>query len=205
MGINSKDRPGIIQVGNVLCSIDIFEQMFCCNLRACRGACCVEGDAGAPLTEDEVADLEEALDVVEGELTPAAREVIRKQGVAYIDNQGELVTSIVDGRDCVFAVTDDRGITICAIERAQREHRLRILKPLSCALYPIRMKKFRMPDGEVLYGLNYHRWSVCRDAEDKGYRLSLPVYRFLKEPLIRAFGQDWYKELEQAAAQLSSM
>lgn len=203
MGINSKDRPGIIQVGNVLCSIDIFEQMFCCNLRACRGACCVEGDAGAPLTEDEVDGLEEALDVVEGELTPAAREVIRNQGVAYIDNQGELVTSIVDGRDCVFAVTDGRGITICTIERAQREGRLSILKPLSCALYPIRMKKFQMPDGEVLYGLNYHRWSVCRDAGDKGYRLSLPVYRFLKEPLIRAFGQDWYTQLEQAAAQLS--
>lgn len=202
MGINSKDRPSIIQVGNVLCSIDIFEQMFCCNLRACRGACCVEGDAGAPLTEDEVAGLEEALDVVEGELTPGAREVIRNQGVAYIDNQGELVTSIVDGRDCVFAVTDGRGITICAIERAQREGRLSILKPLSCALYPIRMKKFQMPDGELLYGLNYHRWSVCHDAGDKGYRLSLPVYRFLKEPLIRAFGQGWYTQLEQAAAQL---
>lgn len=199
----TKDSPGIIQVGNVLCSIDIFEKMFCCNLRACRGACCVEGDAGAPVTEEEVCDLEDALDVIENELTLEAREVIRQQGVAYIDNQGELVTSIVGGGDCVFAVTDERGITICAIERAQREGRLRIQKPLSCALYPIRMKKFQMPGGEVLYGLNYHRWTICHDAEDKGYRLSLPVYRFLKEPLIRAFGEEWYNDLETAAAQLS--
>lgn len=199
----TKDSPGIIQVGNVLCSIDIFEKMFCCNLRACRGACCVEGDAGAPVTEEEVCDLEDALDVIEHELTSASREVIHQQGVAYIDNQGELVTSIVGGRDCVFAVTDERGITICTIERAQREGRLDIQKPLSCALYPIRMKKFQMPDDEVIYGLNYHRWTICHDAEDKGYRLSLPVYRFLKEPLIRAFGEEWYKDLETAAEQLS--
>ncbi len=212
------NRPGIIQVGNVLCSIDIFEQMFCCNLRACRGACCVEGDAGAPVTEEEIGELEDALDIIESELTPQARNVIQKQGVAYIDNQGDLVTSIVDGRDCVFAVeaavnsassdsrhaqhSNNQPITICAIERAQREGRLTTLKPLSCALYPIRMKKFNMPNGETLYGLNYHRWNICRDAEDKGFRLSLPVYRFLKEPLIRAFGEQWYKELEAVAAQL---
>lgn len=214
----NRNAMNIIQVGNVLCSIDIFREMFCCNLKACHGDCCVEGDAGAPLTQEEVGELEEALEVVEDELTPAAREVIRQQGVAYIDDQGELVTSIVNGRDCVFAVRDEKGTTLCAIDRAQRQHRLNILKPLSCALYPIRMKTFRIPsaskgdndgantrdNGETLYGLNYHRWNICSEAVEKGYRLSLPVYRFLKEPLIRAFGEQWYEDLEAAAAQLNN-
>lgn len=195
----------IIQVGNVLCSIDIFKEMFCCNYRACRGVCCVEGDAGAPITLEEVADIEGILPLIEGELAPEARRVIDEQGIAYVDRQGDLVTSIVNGKDCVFTAYDDKGNCLCAIERAQREGRHSVAKPISCALYPIRVKRFSIGDkGEVLYGLNYHRWAICSEAVEKGHRLSMPVYKFLKEPLTQMFGADWYAELEIAAKEIAS-
>lgn len=216
----------IIQVGNVLCSIDIFKEMFCCNYRACRGVCCVEGDAGAPITLEEVADIEGILPLIEGELAPEARRVIEEQGIAYVDKQGDLVTSIVNGKDCVFTAYDDKGNCLCAIERAQREGRHEVAKPISCALYPIRVKRFSIgrqaaeracsnqtdaarelrldEQGEVLYGLNYHRWAICREAVEKGHRLSMPVYKFLREPLTRMFGADWYAELEIAAKEIAS-
>lgn len=198
------NRIGIIQVGNVLCSIDIFREQFCCNYKACRGVCCIEGDAGAPVTLDEVAAIEGILPLIEGDLAPGALEVIRRQGVAYVDREGDLVTGIVDGRDCVFACRDDKGGCLCAIERAKNRGLFAVDKPVSCSLYPIRVKKFNV-GGEVLYGLNYHRWSICRDAVDKGYRLSMPVYRFLKEPLVKRFGAEWYTELEEAAHQVAGL
>ncbi len=198
------DRMGIIQVGNVLCSIDIFREQFCCNYKACLGACCIEGDAGAPVTMDEVAAIEDVLPQIEDDLTAEARAVIAAQGVAYVDQEGDLVTSIVDGKDCVFACRGDNGGCLCAIERAKNQGRISADKPISCSLYPIRVKKFDV-GGETLYGLNYHRWAICRDAVDKGYRLSMPVYKFLKEPLTRCFGAEWYAELEEAAKQIAEM
>lgn len=194
----------IIQVGNVLCSIDIFNEMFCCNYKACRGICCVEGDAGAPITMDEVAAIEDILPLIESDLSPEARQVIDEQGIAYIDKQGDLVTSIVNGKDCVFTTYDDCGNCLCAIERAMRLGKHSVRKPISCSLYPIRVKKFNI-DGETLYGLNYHRWAICRDAVEKGYRLSTPVYRFLKEPLTKMFGPEWYTDLEAAAQQIAHL
>jgi len=194
----------IIQVGNVLCSIDIFNEMFCCNYKACRGICCVEGDAGAPITMDEVAAIEDILPLIESDLSPEARQVIDEQGIAYIDKQGDLVTSIVNGKDCVFTTYDDHGNCLCAIERAMRLGKHSVRKPISCSLYPIRVKKFNI-DGETLYGLNYHRWAICRDAVEKGYRLSTPVYRFLKEPLTQMFGSEWYADLEAAAQQIAHL
>lgn len=196
----------IIQVGNVLCSIDIFREQFCCNYKACRGVCCIEGDAGAPVTMDEVADIEDILPVIENDLSPEARKVIEEQGVAYIDREGELVTSIVNGKDCVFTCYDDKGNCLCAIERAKNLGLHTTDKPISCSLYPIRVKTFRIgTEGEVLYGLNYHRWNICKDAREKGYRLSMPVYKFLKEPLVRRFGAEWYAELEEVAESLKNL
>lgn len=196
-------QMNIIQVGNVLCSIDIFREQFCCNYKACRGICCIEGDAGAPITLDEVAAIEDILPEIEDDLAPEALEIIRQQGVAYIDRDGELVTSIVNGKDCVFTCYDQKGGCQCAIERAKNAGLISTDKPISCSLYPIRVKKFQIGDTEILYGLNYHRWSVCRDAVEKGFRLSMPVYKFLKEPLTRRFGAEWYAELEEVAKQLS--
>ncbi len=185
----------IIQVGDVLVSPDILTECFCCDIDKCRGICCVEGDAGAPVTMDETAAIEESLDSVWSELSARAQAVIDRQGVAYCDRDGELVTSIVDGKDCVFTCYNDDGCGLCALERAFREGRSTFCKPISCALYPIR--EARLGNGTV--GLNYHRWAVCGDAVKKGRELQLPVYKFLKAPLIRRFGRDWYEELEQTA------
>ena len=182
------DLPPILQIGDVLISSDILTEEFCCDLDACRGECCIEGDAGAPLKFDEIAVLEEQLDSVWEQMTAGAKAVVNAQGVAYNDREGDLVTSIVDGRDCVFCQRTECGAR-CLIEK---------VKPISCALYPIREKVF----GDGTVGLNYHKWHVCKMAVKKGRELRLPLYRFLKGPLTRRFGEEWYEELCEVAATL---
>ena len=182
--------PPILDVAGVLVSSDILTERFCCDYEKCKGICWVEGDAGAPVTMDEVASIEDSLDTVWPELSASAQSVIDRQGVAYADRDGELVTSIVRGKDCVFTCYDGDNC-LCALERAYRQGRSKFCKPISCALYPIREKTF----SNGLVGLNYNRWDVCRDAREKGKALDLPVYQFLKEPLIRRFGEAWYQEL----------
>lgn len=188
--------PPILQIGDVLVSGDIIERRFCCDLEACRGACCVEGDAGAPVTLDEIASIEDRLDEVRPLMTAAAQRLVERQGVAYADPEGELVTTIVHGRDCAFTCRANGleglpdGCVICALGQAR--------KPISCHLYPIREKNI----GGIVC-LNYHRWQICRAAERLGERLDLPLYRFLREPLTRRFGADWYRELEEVANQLT--
>ncbi|MBR1711808.1 MAG: DUF3109 family protein [Alloprevotella sp.] len=187
----------IIQVGDVIVSTDILTEHFCCDLAQCHGQCCVEGDAGAPLLTEEVLQMEAVLPAIEDELTPEARTVIAQQGVAYVDRTGELVTGIVAGRDCIFARHED-GCCLCASERAYRAGRTAWSKPLSCSLYPIREKRF----SGGLTGLNLHRWDICAPARRKGRELGLPVYRFLRDALVRRFGETWYEELESVAAEL---
>ena len=185
------------QIDNVLLTTEILTERFCCDLDACKGECCVEGDAGAPVTLDEVAAIEESLDVVWDDLNASAQTVIDKQGVAYTDQEGDLVTSIVGGKDCVFTCHEN-GCCFCALEKAYRAGKAEFCKPISCALYPIR--EVRLKNG--LIGLNYHRWDVCKDAVKKGKELDLPVYKFLKEPLTRRFGAAWYEALEEAAEEI---
>ena len=194
----SHSFPPIIQVGNVLVSPDVFTQKFCCDLEVCHGACCIEGDAGAPVTIEEIASIEENVDAVWNELSASAQSVIDQQGVAYIDREGDMVTSIVGHKDCVFTCYQ-QGTCLCALEKAYRNGQTRFCKPISCALYPIREKAL----GNGLVGLNYHRWKICQCAVEKGKELNLPLYQFLKEPLIRRFGQPWYDELCAVANQLS--
>ena len=181
--------PPLLQIGDVLITTDILIEPFCCDIDACRGICCVEGDAGAPVTKEEVAAIEDTLPKVWNRLSASAQAVIDKQGVAYIDEEGDLVTSIVNGKDCVFTCYKD-GCCLCSIEDMP--------KPVSCALYPIR--EVHLKNG--LIGLNYHRWNVCRTAVDKGRKINMPMYVFLKQPLIRRFGKEWYDELCIAARQL---
>ena len=185
------------QIDNVLLTTEILTERFCCDLDACKGECCVEGDAGAPVTLDEVAAIEESLDVVWDDLNASAQTVIDKQGVAYTDQEGDLVTSIVGGKDCVFTCHEN-GCCFCALEKAYRAGKADFCKPISCALYPIR--EVRLKNG--LIGLNYHRWDVCKDAVKKGKELDLPVYKHLKEPLTRRFGAAWYEALEEAAEEI---
>lgn len=185
-------------MGDVLLSSDILTECFCCDLDACKGQCCVEGDSGAPLTLDEVGQLESVLDDVWPQLSAKAQATIDHQGVAYTDGEGDLVTSIVNGRDCVFTCYGADDCCYCATDKAYREGRTAWCKPISCALYPIREKRF----SNGTSGLHYHRWSVCHAAVKKGRELNLRIYQFLKDPLIRRFGQAWYDELCDVAAQL---
>lgn len=189
--------PPIIDIDGILVSSDILTECFCCDLDACKGICCVEGDAGAPVTTDEVMAIEDSLDTVWEDLSASAQAIIDRQGVAYSDPDGDLVTSIVGGKDCVFTCYDN-GCCLCALERAYRNGKAKFCKPISCALYPIREKRF----SSGLVGLNYNRWAVCKDAVKKGNELQLPVYRFLEAPLTRRFGEAWYKELCEVAQQL---
>ena len=202
--------PPILDVGGVLISSEIISEYFCCDYEKCKGICCVEGDAGAPVTMDEIAAIEDLLDEVWPDLSASAQSVIDRQGVAYADKDGELVTSIVRGKDCVFTCYDGDNC-LCALEKVARAKAAadnsefsilnsQFVKPISCSLYPIREKNF----GNGLIGLNYNRWDVCRDAVAKGRQLQLPVYKFLKEPLIRRFGQAWYDELCEVAELLAN-
>ena len=188
----------MIQIQDVVVSLDVLREKFLCDLSACKGECCIEGDAGAPVEPDEVAELEAALPAVWDDLSPEAREVIDRQGVVYTDCEGDLVTSIVNGKDCVFTCYDEKGSCYCAIEKAYREGRCGFYKPVSCHLYPI-----RVGDYGPFKAVNYHRWKVCKAAVLLGQKENLPVYRFLKEPLIRKFGKEWYEELETVAEELT--
>ena len=188
----------IIEIDDILVSSDIFTEEFCCDLDACKGICCVEGDAGAPVTRDEIGGIEDALDTVWDDMSASAQAVVDKQGVAYTDRDGDLVTSIVGGKDCVFTCYEG-DCCLCALERAYRSGKTGFCKPISCALYPIREKRL----GNGMIALNYNRWDVCRDAVKKGRELHLPVYKFLKEPLIRRFGAEFYEKLCEAGKQIS--
>lgn len=194
------DDLHIVQVGNVLVSPDIFTEKFCCDLDKCKGQCCVEGDAGAPVTLDEIGGIEDSLDTVWKDMNASAQAIVDKQGVAYVDQEGDLVTSIVNEKDCVFTCYEN-GCCLCALERAYRAKKTEFVKPISCALYPIRVKDFK--NGTV--GINYNRWDVCKDAIVKGRELNLPVYKFLEGPLTRRFGADWYNELCEVAEQIKKM
>ncbi|MCI5818690.1 MAG: DUF3109 family protein, partial [Paraprevotella sp.] len=184
----------ILQVGDVLLSPDIITEYFCCDYEKCKGACCIEGDAGAPVTLEEISEIENSLDEVWDELSASAQTVIDKQGVAYSDRDGDLVTSIVGGRDCVFTCYEN-GSCLCALEKAFIQGKTTFCKPISCSLYPIREKQF----SNGMIGLNYHRWEVCKDAVIKGKNNNIRVYEFLKEPLTRRFGSQWYEELQELA------
>lgn len=196
--------PPIIQVGDVLLSSEILTEKFCCDLSVCKGECCVEGDAGAPVTLDEIAEIEDCLDAVWGDLSASAQSVIDKQGVAYTDQEGDLVTSIVRGKDCVFTYYGELGgipnCCLCTLEKAYRAGKTKFCKPVSCALYPIREKKI----GGGLVGLNYNRWDVCKMAIAKGIQENLYLYQFLRDPLIRRFGEDWYQELLDTVKELKA-
>jgi len=192
-------QPIMLQIDDTIISLDVFEKRFSCDLSVCRGECCVAGESGAPLEEEEIAVLEEILPVVWDDLSEQSKEVIRRQGVFYVDEDGDFVTSIVNGCECVFTYFDETGICKCAIEKAYKAGKIDFYKPISCHLYPIRLQKYK-----DFTAVNYHKWSVCHAAWELGEKRGIPVYRFLKEPLIRRFGEKWYEQVEIAAVQLDA-
>ncbi|MDE6161907.1 MAG: DUF3109 family protein [Muribaculaceae bacterium] len=180
----------MLEIQNTIVSLDLIERFFCCDLEACLGQCCIDGDAGAPITEQERELLEKVLPEIWADLAPAAQRVIEEQGVSYVDEEGDLVTSIVDGRNCVFTCYAPGGMCLCAIEKAYREGRVEWRKPASCALYPVRLTEY--PD---FTAVNLHRWKICRCAEVLGRKKGLRAYQFLEGPLTEHFGAEWYAEL----------
>ena len=187
----------MLQIDDTVISLDLLDECFVCDLATCKGICCIEGDAGAPLEEDEVKIIEELLPIIWDDLSEKSKEVIRKQGVSYIDWDGEPVTSIVDGKECVFTYIDKTGMCKCVIEKAYREGKTDFYKPFSCHLYPIRLQKYNK-----FLAVNYHYWSVCNCARKLGKKEKTPVYQFLKEPLVRKFGALWFEQLEIADKEL---
>ena len=142
----------MLQIDDTIISLDLLDQRFVCDLDTCKGICCVEGDDGAPLEEEEVKIIEDLLPIIWDDLTEVSKALIKKQGVSYIDSDGEPVTSIVNGEECVFTYTDDQGQCKCAIEKAYREGKTDFYKPISCHLYPVRLQKY-----EEYTAVNYHQ------------------------------------------------
>jgi len=182
----------MIELGNKLLSLDLFEKKFVCNLNACMGACCIEGDAGAPLEMEEIDLLEESLDIIKPYMRQEGIEVIDKQGVFYMDEDNEPVTSLVKNGACAFVYFDKNNSTKCSIEKAHSEGKLDFKKPISCHLYPVRVTKLRNYEA-----INFNQWDICSDACTLGTELNVKVYKFLKEPIIRKWGERFFTELIQ--------
>ena len=183
----------MIQVQDKIISIDIFQKHFVCDLNACKGACCVEGDSGAPLLEEEKSILEDSYEKIKPYMRKKGVNEIDKNGVALYDHDGDLTTPLVNNRECAFAVFE-KGITKCSIEKACLDGKIDFKKPISCHLFPIRIKSYSDFDA-----VNYEKIAVCKSACKHGQKLEIPIYLFLKEALIRKYGEDWYKELLEAA------
>jgi hypothetical protein len=184
----------MLQIDNTIISFDLFDEFFACDLSFCKGQCCVDGDDGAPLKEEEVVILEKIAPEVLEYLPEKSRQIIENNGVSYIDREGENVTALVDGKECAFVCRDDNGCAKCAIERAFQAGKIDFYKPVSCHLYPVRLQKYN-----DFIAVNYHKWSVCQCARDLGKQKQIAVYQFLQQPLIRCFGEKWFAELETAA------
>ena len=183
-------------IQNTLVSLDVLEKEFCCDLETCRGCCCIEGDAGAPVSDEELQQIEQLLPELLPQMTKEARAVVEEQGLSYLDPSGERVLSIVNGKDCIFARTDHNGWCYCLIEKAFNAGKISFKKPISCHLYPIRLTRV----GDYT-GVEYHRWDICHCARQLGKKKHIPLYQFLREPLIRRFGEAWYAELELTASE----
>lgn len=181
----------MISLGNAVVSDDIAEKFFVCDLLKCKGACCVEGDMGAPLDVEEALILEEIYPIVKPYLSKEGIKTIEKQGTSVTDEEGDPVTpTIGNNRECAYAIYDAKGILKCGIEQAYLDKKIDYQKPISCHLYPIRITKYDEFDA-----LNYDRWSICKPACSNGKELGVPIYKFLKGPLIRKYGESWYKDL----------
>lgn len=184
----------MIEIGKTIVSFDIFEEHFLCDLAKCKGACCVEGDSGAPLTDEEAIILEEIYPIVEPYMTQEGKMVIAHQGTSMVDSDGDLVTPLVNNRECAFTYKDERGIVKCSIEKAFLDGKIDFRKPVSCHLFPIRITEYKRFEA-----VNYQELKICKPGRECGLAQQLPLYQFLKEPLIRKYGKDWYEQLSFAA------
>tara|TARA_B100000900_G_scaffold409480_1_gene425488 strand:- start:7618 stop:8199 length:582 start_codon:yes stop_codon:yes gene_type:complete len=184
----------MIQVDDKIISFDVFEKQFVCDLSACKGVCCVEGDAGAPLTQKEVNILPQIYNNVKPYMRPEGIAEIEKQGFFVVDSDKDNTTPLVNNNECAFVVFDENKTAKCTFEQAYNDGKIDFKKPISCHLFPIRIKKYRDFDA-----INFEAINICKPACDCGEQLQVPVYSFLKEPLIRLYGEEWYNNLIEAA------
>ncbi|NHB68422.1 DUF3109 family protein [Perlabentimonas gracilis] len=182
----------MIQIDDKLLSFDIFEKHFCCDLPKCLGACCVHGESGAPLEMDEIDSLKAEIEKIKPFLKPSGLKEIEKQGVTIRDLDGDMVTPLINNAECAYSI-EENEITFCAIEKAWLEGKVKFRKPISCHLYPIRVKKY-----PTFTALNYDQWSICQPARELGEKEGIPVFRFLKGAITRAYGEEFYAEMEEA-------
>ena len=184
----------MFQIGKTIVSEDLFDKEFVCNLSACKGQCCVDGDAGAPLELAETKIMQEIYPKVKPFLRQVGIDAIEAQGTFIINDYGEFETPLIDDADCAYVIFDDKGTALCALEEAYNQGATDWKKPVSCHLYPIRVKEY-----SEFSAINYERWDICDPACLLGKELQVPIYKFVKEALIRKFGEDWYLELEKVA------
>jgi len=181
----------LVEIGDKIISADLFKKKFVCDLVRCKGACCIEGDAGAPLSKEEVEVIETNYFKIKPYLSIEGINAIERDGVSSLDKEGEHVTQLANNGACAFVIYNEQHHALCAIEKAHLEGKIDNIKPISCSFYPIRVKKFN-----EFTALQYDQWSICQPACSQGELLGVPVYKFLKKPLVRAFGQEFYDELE---------
>lgn len=189
----------MIEIGRTILSRDIFEEHFICDLLKCKGACCEEGDSGAPITQEEAEAIELEYPNFSEYLPGKHKHEIDKQGFSVIDSDGDLVTPLLNNRQCVYTFTDERGILKCAIEKAFLQGKTSFRKPVSCHLFPIRITEHKKFDA-----VNYQKLKICKPGRECGKAAQLPLYKFLKEPLIRKYGEEWYNEVELASEYLEN-
>ena len=184
----------MIQLEDKIISIDIFNKYFLCDLKSCKGACCVEGDAGAPISSEEERELKKILNDIKPYMNEEGIKAIEANGVAVLDADNDLTTTLVNNKECAFSFKE-KGIVKCSIERAYNDGKITFKKPISCHLFPIRTTTYK--DFEAI---NYEQIKICKSACECGNKLKVPLYIFLKEPLIRKYGKDWYGELVKVAS-----
>lgn len=187
----------MLQIGRTIISLDIIEKKFFCEISKCKGSCCVDGDSGAPVTAEEAQIIEQLYPLFEQYLSEQNRAEISRQGFSVTDSDGDLVTPIVGNNECVYTFKDEAGITKCAIEKAYFEKNTPFRKPVSCHLFPIRITEYERFDA-----INYQQLSICKPGRICGSRKGIPLWKYLKEPLIRKYGEAWYQELAYAAENL---
>lgn len=189
----------MFQLGKTIVSEEILEKEFVCNLNACKGACCVEGEAGAPLEEQELDKLRDNFERIRPFLEEKGLEAIKEQGLFTTNELGEHETPLIDGKDCAYVIYDERNHALCGIEEAYNQGAVQFKKPVSCHLYPVRIRQY-----SEFAAINYHKWEICDDACTLGKELQVPVYQFVKQALIRKFGEKWYHELDKIADKIKS-
>ncbi|TKG94749.1 DUF3109 family protein [Puteibacter caeruleilacunae] len=189
----------MLQIGRAIISLDIIEKHFLCDLKKCKGACCVEGDSGAPLTKEEAKIIKKNYKHFKPYICEKNQQEVDRQGYSVIDQDGDLVTPLVNNRECVYVYTDEDGTTKCAIERAYLEGKISFRKPVSCHLFPIRITEY-----EEFDAVNYQQLDICIPARLCGHQHQVRLYKMLREPLIRKYGEEWYKELEIAVDMLEA-